>query len=370
MGLFTNRDEWVYDFDAGHLISKVRFFADNYNRLLDNEQESNQSIIKWSSSLRDNFHRRNRIVLNEACLTLSLCRPFIRRHYFAEPMMSDRLTKNHYIMFGDDLKQPNKIICFCVNGKDFYALAADKVVDLHFTGDTQCLPLYRYTQDGERVSNITDWGIQHINNHYRKQHPHYYQEIHADNPITPEDIFAYTYAVLHDPTYRHEYKNDLLREFPRLPLHPNFNAWANIGAKLLNLHINFESANPYPLERHDKDGVIPQRAILRADKEKGIITIDERTSISGIPDTAWNYRLGSRSALEWILDQYKERTPRDPTIRQRFNKYRFANHKEKVITLLQRVSTISIKTTQIINNIPHTHHNKPQPKPLSESPLP
>lgn len=370
MGVATNRDEWVYDFDVTNLRNKSLFFADAYNGFLDDNDNSYPTVIKWSRDLRNEFQRGRRIVYNDGNRIQSLRRPFVIKHHFADFTMNDVLTKNHYIMFGDDLKQPNKIICFCVNGKDFYALAADKVVDLHFTGDTQCLPLYRYTQDGEKVSNITDWGIQHINNHYRKQHPRYYKEMHADNPITPEDIFAYTYAVLHDPTYRHEYKNDLLREFPRLPLHPNFNAWANIGAKLLDLHINFESANPYPLERLDKDGVVPQRAILRADKEKGIITIDERTSISGIPDSAWNYRLGSRSALEWILDQYKERTPRDLTIRQRFNKYRFANHKEKVITLLQRVSTISIKTTQIINNMPHTHHNKPQPKPPSESPLP
>lgn len=370
MGVSTNRDEWVYDFDVSNLRNKSLFFTDIYNGLIDDNDQSYPTVIKWSRDLRNEFQRRRRIVYNDGNRIQSLHRPFVIKHHFADFTINDRLSKNHYEMFADDLKQPNKVISFCVNGKDFYALAADKVVDLHFTGDTQCLPLYRYTDDGEKVSNITEWGIQHINNHYRKQHTRYYQEMHADNPITPEDIFAYTYAVLHHPKYRHEYKNDLLREFPRLPLYPNFKAWANIGAKLLDLHINFESANPYPLERHDKDGVIPQRAILRADKEKGIITIDERTSLSGIPDSAWNYRLGSRSALEWILDQYKERTPRDPTIRQRFNKYRFANHKEKVITLLQRVSTVSIKTTQIINNMPHTHHNKPQPKPPSESPSP
>ena len=375
MGVVSNRDEWVYDFDTTHLHRKVKTFIDSYEDA--RERYGGQDInaaaldttIKWTRDLKRQLSLNQHNSFEVSKVRNTIFRPFVNKSLY----FSQNLNEMQYQLpdiFPNGSLNENKIICFCVNGKDFYTLAADKVVDLHFTGDTQCLPLYRYTDDGEKVSNITEWGIQHINNHYRKQHPQYYQEIHADNPITPEDIFAYTYAVLHDPTYRHEYKNDLLREFPRLPLHPNFNAWANIGAKLLDLHINFESANPYPLERLDKDGVVPQRAILRADKEKGIITIDERTSLSGIPDTAWNYRLGSRSALEWILDQYKERTPRDPTIRQRFNKYRFANHKEKVITLLQRVSTVSIKTTQIINNIPHTHHNKPQPKPQSESPLP
>ena len=78
---------------------------------------------------------------------------------------------------------------------------------------------------------------------------------------------------------------------------------------------------------------------LRADRERGVIILDERTTLAGVPPEAWEYRLGSRSALEWVLDQYKEKKPRDPTIRERFNTYRFADHKEKVIDLLQRVCT-------------------------------
>ena len=71
-----------------------------------------------------------------------------------------------------------------------------------------------------------------------------------------------------------------------------------------------------------------------ADKERGIIRLDEQTTLAGVPWQAWVYELGSRSAVEWVLDQYKERKPRDPTIRERFNTYRFADHKERVIDLL------------------------------------
>ena len=90
------------------------------------------------------------------------------------------------------------------------------------------------------------------------------------------------------------------------------------GRALLDLHLGFETAEPWPLERVDKDGVTPKRAILRADKERNVITLDEQTTLASVPAEAWEYRLGSRSALEWVLDQYKERKPRDPTIRERF----------------------------------------------------
>ena len=123
------------------------------------------------------------------------------------------------------------------------------------------------------------------------------------------------------------------------------------GRELLDLHIRFETAEPWPLERADKDGVTPVRAILRADKDRGVITLDEQTSLAGVPAEAWEYRLGSRSALEWVLDQYKERKPRDPTIRERFNTYRFADHKERVIDLLGRVCAVSAFTTTIVKEL-------------------
>ena len=73
--------------------------------------------------------------------------------------------------------------------------------------------------------------------------------------------------------------------------------------------------------------------------------------MTGVPESAWRYRLGSRSALEWVLDQYKERRPRDPTIAEKFNTYRFAGHKERVIGLLQRVCTVSVETARIVNEL-------------------
>ena len=145
----------------------------------------------------------------------------------------------------------------------------------------------------------------------------------------------------------------LIRVFLRLPLYQEFYQWAEMGQKLLDLHIGFESAEPYPLERHDREGIDPKRAILRADKSRGTITLDERTTLAGIPERAWEYRLGSRSALEWVLDQYKERKPRDPTIREKFNTYRFSDHKERVIDLLRKVCTVSVATMEIVDGMTH-----------------
>jgi predicted helicase len=87
--------------------------------------------------------------------------------------------------------------------------------------------------------------------------------------------------------------------------------------------------------------------MLRAEKDAGSITLDSETILRGIPPEAWNYKLGNRCALEWVLDQYKEKKPKDPTIREKFDTYRFADYKEKVIALLMRVTTVSVETERI-----------------------
>ena len=125
----------------------------------------------------------------------------------------------------------------------------------------------------------------------------------------------------------------------------------------MDLHIGYESVTPAKLKRIDvpdekarKAGLAP-KCLLKADKDGGRIIIDSETTLTGIPTEAWDYRLGNRSALEWILDQYKEKKPKDPTIREKFNTYRFADYKEKVIDLLARVTTVSGKTVYIVKKM-------------------
>ena len=342
-GVKTNRDEWVYAFGVLHLRGKTLFFTDTYNGNFQSEEGSYDSSIKWSRDLRNEFRRGRRIVYNDGNLTRSVYRPFVIKHHFVDFTMNDVLTRNHYKIFGTDLKQPNKVICFSgvASTKPFHVLGTDKVFDYHSTGDTQCLPLYRYTEDGERVSNITEWGLRQ------------FREYYGDDDITAEGVFAYTYAALHDPAYRETYAVDLRQEFPRLPFHEDFREFARMGQELLDLHIAFESAEAWPLRRDDQtfSSNRTPKVRLGAVKERGVIILDEATRLAGVPEVAWSYRLGNRSAIEWVLDQYKERKPRDPTIAERFNTYRFADHKERVIDLLRRVCTVSVRTMEVVDEI-------------------
>lgn len=208
------------------------------------------------------------------------------------------------------------------------------------------------------------------------QHNNVARELYArtDKKITKEAIFHYCYAVLHDPLYREKYALNLKREFPRIPFYTDFWQWAAWGEALMKLHIGYESVEPFKLKRTDipdekaraaqspppqaspggrggkgekQSSILAPKALLRADKDAGSITLDSETTLHGIPPAAWDYKLGNRCALEWVLDQHKEKKPKDPTIREKFDTYRFSDYKEKVIDLLARVTTVSVETERI-----------------------
>ena len=168
-------------------------------------------------------------------------RPFVKFFFYSEKILSDRLTENHFEMFGDNLLHPNQIILLTNHTQiPFVVHAADKITDAGYgSRATQCLPLYRYDANGNRSDNITDWGRAQFVEHY------------GDESITKEDIFHYVHAVLHHPAYRSKYELNLKREFPRIPTYLDFFQWAAWGKALMASHIDYETVAPFALVRRD-----------------------------------------------------------------------------------------------------------------------
>jgi predicted helicase len=311
-------------------------------------------------------------------ITSSAYRPFVRQYFYYDRVIVHRPYLQPAIFPIADAGE-NQVICFTNPGspKPFVALASRQIPDLHLTGDTQCLPLYRYTAAGDRVDNVTDWALAQFQARYTDHAPRTTDHAprttdhaprttdHAPRTtdhaprLTKQSIFHYVYAVLHHPTYRQKYERNLKRELPRIPFYDDFWQWAAWGERLMKLHLDYEQVTPYPLAREDRDltglanlsGLAPQPR-LHARQEAGVIEVDAVTTLRGVPPAAWDYRLGTYSALEWVLERHKERTPKDPTIRERFDTYRFADHKEAVIELLRRVTTVSVETMKIVREMP------------------
>jgi predicted helicase len=116
----------------------------------------------------------------------------------------------------------------------------------------------------------------------------------------------------------------------------------------MDLHLNYEKIEYFPLSIVETAAKTDPKVKLKVDKTMGEIIVDENTTLTGVPETAWAYQLGNRSALEWVLDQYKPSKPSDPTLAEKFNVYQFSDYKEKVIDLLRRVCRVSVETMHCV----------------------
>ena len=342
LGPVTARDAWVYDWSRENLSRKVRFLIKEYESkrtafggAKSVDSEDLETVIKWTRDLKKQLRSNLKNRFDANCIRRTMYRPFTVKWLYFNQSLNEMLYQVPQI-FPD--KGENVGLCFCVNGNQFYVLATDRTWDYHFTGDSQCIPLYRYDSEGKRKSNITGWGLSQFREHY------------GNAKIKAEDIFHYAYGILHSPSYREKYGVNLLQEFPRLPFYADFRKWAKWGAELMVLHLSFETAKPFPLLRQDSEGD-SGRAKLQAKREDGRIVVDEKTTLDGIPPEAWEYKLGRHSALEWVLDQHKEKKVKDPTVAAKFPPSPFSGRKEEVIELLRRVCTVSVETVKIIRKM-------------------
>lgn len=361
LGVVTARDEWVYDFDVDCVESKVRFLIDEYNserlrlkgvlRSRTGLEERLAYEIKWSRAVKNDLSKSVEYVYTKDRIRTSLYRPFVKQQLYYSKQLNE-MTYQLETLFPGKLDKNRFISVVSGSRLDFAALAGDALPNyaIYSLDPAQCLPLYRY-ELGQQVENITDWALKQFTAHYADD----IGKGKSVRKITKEAIFQYCYAVLHDPLYRDKYAQNLKREFPRIPFYKDFWQWAAWGEALMQLHIGYEHVAPFPLTRTDtpddkvRAAGLQPKAVLRADPAAGSITLDSETTLRGIPPEAWSYKLGNRCAIDWVLDQYKEKKPKDPTIREKFDTYRFADYKEKVIDLLARVTTVSVETVKLVD---------------------
>ena len=369
-GVATNRDEWVYDNDLHNLEGKIKFFIDMYNNQLDKYiatikehpkarefQKFYTDKIKWSATLKTKFLNNTKINFSSKLITNSINNPFCNSKFYSEKNLNDRLTEFHYYFFGKDLNSENKIITFGLLIDIFknQAFAVDKVFNKNIIDSINCsqgIGLYYYefekNSKGEIIKstkkdNITSWGLNQFRIKYKNEN------------ILKEDIFNYVYAVLHNPNYRKIYENDLKKEFPNIPFYSDFYKWTNWGKELMDLHLNYENVKEYELQAIESKVKNPN-AKLKIDKKNKSIVVDSQTTLVNVPDECFEYFLGNKTAIEWILNQYKpkkydEKFEYGKILQSQFNTYNFADYKDYVISLLKKVTTISVETMKIVKKM-------------------
>ena len=371
MGVSTNRDAWLYDFNQEELARRMHFFVSRYSDQVPGKELAPD--IKWSRNLKRRFEQGRREDFSADRIVRAAYRPFCSQFLYDSELFIDEGGAKQQ-MFPPDEKNQCIVVTDPTAMKPWLVASSNRQPDLHYVGAAAgavCLPFRAFESTGSQ-DNITDWALKQFKDRY-KGAPSFVAARHLltqrgtsqGSPkgegkrkpaaITKQAIFHYVYAVLHDPLYRKKYAQNLKREFPRIPFYDDFWQWAAWGEQLMALHLGYETVAPWPLQRTDipdakarANGAAPKVA-LKADTDTGRLLLDSETTLAGVPAEAWAYKLGNRSALEWVLDQYKEKKPKDPTIREKFNTYRFADHKDKVIDLLSRLTRVSVETQGIVD---------------------
>ncbi len=354
-GVKTNRDAIVYDFNRERLEERIKKFIDSYNSEVDRWKRApkNANIddfvdydkVKWSSSLKSNLKRLYYTKFHKDRLKYSIYRPFTTMYLYYDNVLNERTYKMKYIFPLKNESDANRIISVpgIGNRAEWTALASNRVVNLTLTAidGFQCFPFYVYDEDGSnRRENITAWALEQFRTQYK------------DKEIGKWDIFHYVYGLLHHPKYRKKYADCLRRELPRVPFAPDFWAFSNAGRELSDLHLNYEQAEEYELKWIiDEDLPLSYRVEdkMRLNKDKTKLKVNDSLTLAGIPKKAFEYRLGNRSALEWVIDQYRVKTDKRTGITSDPNR---DDDPEYIVRLVGQVITVSLKTVDIVNSLP------------------
>ena len=378
LGISTNRDNVVYDFERKTLTERVIGFIDTYNaetlrirnRSLNRNVDDlvNYGSLKWSSTLKNHVMRGTLVKFEPEIVRAAYYRPFSQLYVYYDQVLIDR--PSHFATIFPNEEQDNRVICLRTKGntKPFHCLMSSLIPDLHLTGDSQCFPFYTYNEDGtNRRENITDWALARFREVYEITN----YELRITNEerapdsssrrttgvVTPGssldkwDIFHYIYALLHHPAYRETYAANLRRELPRIPFVRDFWAYARAGARLAEIHIHYEQQPEYPLRHVETPGEPLNWRVekMRLSKDKTQIRYNDFLTLDGIPAAAFDYRLGNRSALDWIIDQYQVKTDKRSGITNDPNR---ADDPEYIVRLIKQVIAVSLETVEIVAGLP------------------
>ena len=357
LGVSTNRDAWVRNFNRNALTENISSMIDTYNEQVfkwereatrnanvDDFVISDEKKIKWSRNLKRELKRRKIAEYTEPKVRSSLYRPFTKSYLFFDLIMNDEISSFPSILPTLETEAENRVICVpSVGGRtDYWCFCTDIIPGLSLTSldGTQCFPFYTYDEDGSnRRENITNWALEQFRGHYE------------DDAITKWDIFYYVYGLLHHPDYRERYQANLKRELPRIPFTPDFWGFAKAGQRLSEIHVGYEDMPEYPLEFIETPDMPLDWRVekMRFSKDKTQIVYNDFLTLDGIPSKALAYRLGNRSALEWIIDQYRVKEDKRSGIISDPNR---EDDPQYIVKLIGKVITVSLETVEIVEGLP------------------
>lgn len=386
-GVQTNRDDWVYNFSRPALEANMGRMIDFYNsqvaafgeqcraagkdaektaqRLID----TNPKKIKWTRGLIGHLVRVRMAAFDDDKIGIGLYRPFCKAWLYYDRQFNEYFKEKLF----PSTRHPNLAISVTGAGssKEFSCLIVDTLPDLEVISKGQCFPLYTYEKaevvsskkgdlfnapaeqaDAEgyvRRDAITDAALKD------------YRDFYGDNTISKEDLFYHVYGLLHAPDYREKFASDLRKMLPRIPRPASaadFWAFSDAGRSLADLHLHYETIEPYPLQEVitstvEDSRVVKMRYPSKADKTQ--IIVNAHLTLKGIPPEALEYVVNGKPAIDWVMERYQVTPNKDSGIHNDPNTWADEhNNPRYIVDLVKRVVRVSVETARIVQNLPKT----------------
>jgi predicted helicase len=404
-GVKTNRDDWAFNFDKGALAANMKTTIDFYNdhvlKYRRNKPKSTDDFvnyddkrISWSRDLKQDLERGALAEFEPDKVRRALYRPFTNSYLFFDRVFNEEIYQLEHVF---PPNSENSAIIVTAHSQIPFSVQTTTSMPCVDVGGrpSQLFPFYTYAKDGtHRRENITDWALEQFRSHY------------ADSSVTKWDIFHYVYAILHHPDYREHYAANLRRELPRIPfvgtgeslgddepppaadsspggatdISPGrksgvsqkkdpsslpkavaaersseaietFRAFAAAGRRLTEIHVHYEQQPEYPLTKREKPGEKLDYRVtkMKLSKDKTTLTYNQFLTLTDIPKETFEYRLGNRSALEWVIDQYQVSTDKRSGITNDPNR---PDDPTYILRLIGQVVTVSLETVKIVKTLP------------------
>ncbi|MCP1621502.1 DEAD/DEAH box helicase [Pseudomonas nitroreducens] len=386
-GVKTQRDAWAYNSskiklenNMGRMIGFYNAEVDRFNAAhpeldakvrqtkVDGFIDTDPTRISWTVNLKQDLGKNRSYACESECMALSLYRPFTKQWLYYNRRLNERVYQMPRIF--PDAAAENLVIGVSAAGEKvaFSALISRHVPSLHFVDieGSQCFPLYLYDEAAQATKDdlfvetaggglrrrdaVTDAGLAD------------FQSAYPGESISKEDLFYYVYGILHSPDYRERFADNLSKELPRIPAVKkvaDFWVFSKAGRALANIHLNYETVEPYPLTIEAKGPLTNVEYRVEKMKfakkgDKSTVIYNHRITLKGIPEAAWDYVVNGKAALDWVMERQAVRTDKASGIVNDANDWAVETmgNPKYPLELFQRVVTVSLETQKIVTALP------------------
>ena len=368
-GVATSRDAWVYNYSREKLEVNIKRTIDFYNEEVERYIESglqckaedfvvfDSTKFHWDRANKWDLEKRRLYSYDDDSNYIAQYRPFIKTRLYFNKNLNNMIYQLPQLYPYDNAF--NLTICLTLSGtKGFSVMMTNVIPDLHLIGDAQCFPLYSYNEltDGsyDKKYSITGNGVEFLKKNFPSEN------------ISEEDAFYFTYGILHSEEYRSRYADNLVKDLPRIPCvkkSSDFWSFSNSGRKLAELHLNYETVEPYKANidtgslsysQLGKDDFYVEKMKFAKKGEKDTVIYNNKIRIKNIPIEAYDYIVNGKPALEWVMERQGVSTHKDSGIVNDANDWAIEtmDNPRYPLELFLRVITVSLETQKIVNNLP------------------